>query len=285
MTVRDVPCDEDRTWCSGDASRATRSRTTISVPHLVAHSGATTFTLVDSAGGRTLPGHSRVMWTTRDQTASSNLLTSFRDAYPVATQHTYASEVDSGFSIDNLNAGDALCSRRAMYAAGVASLTWGERRIRSRRLPRVARQRVARSSAWRACRGTSFVDETGVRCAYTGGGGRTTTSRARPSSRHDAAAADGVLPTAVALSRPEPNPSAVTTACGCRRRANVRARVLDAQGRVVRTPREGAFAAGMHRALAWDGLDGGGRETPGDNTRERGDRRSDAVRRLVRVRW
>lgn len=291
VTVRDVPYDEgSHVVLKWDASpRDAFPYDEISVYRIWSRiPGATSFTLVDSVQAAELPGYSRVMWTTRDSSAASNIRTSFRvDAYSVTTQHTYASEVDSGFSIDDLSP-PSPSQLQGTYAAGVASLTWGASGAADLAGYRVWRVNAGAEQCVASVRGTSFVDEAGVRFAYRVEAVDVHDNAASTAivTLTDAAAADGVLPTAVALSRPEPNPAAslATLRLSLPRGANVRVRVLDAQGRVVRALASGAFAAGVH-VLAWDGLDGGGRETPAGVyfvSAETGDRT--LVRRLVRVR-
>ncbi len=67
-------------------------------------------------------------------------------------------------------------------------------------------------------------------------------------------------PAALAFAAPAPNPASgpVRFAFALPRAATVALRVLDAQGRLVRTLADGARGAGAH-ALAWDGRDASGR--------------------------
>lgn len=291
VSVRDVPNDQGaHVVLRFDASvRDAFPYDEISVYRIYARApGAASYSLVDSVQAAELPGYSRVLYTTRDSSAASNVRTAFRvDAYSVSTAHTYASEVDSGYSVDDL-APPPPANLEGTYAAGVATLSWSASDAGDLAGYRVWRVHGAAEQCVATVRGTSFVDAVGVRCAY----------RVEAVDSHDnvtstaivtltdAAAADGVLPTAVALSRPEPNPAAgaVALRLSLPRGADLRARVLDAQGRVVRTLANGTFAAGVH-LLTWDGFDGGGRETPAGVyfvSVQTGCRT--LVRRLVRVR-
>ncbi len=267
-SIRDVPNDQGaHVVLKFDASpRDAFPYDDISVYRIYARApGAASYSLVDSVQAAELPGYSRVLYTTRDSSAASNIRTAFRvDAYSAASGRTWASLVDSGYSVDDL-VPPPPSGLEGSYAAGVAMLSWSASAAPDLAGYRVWRVHGGAATCVAQLRGTTFTDAAGVRCGYRveAVDVHDNVSGAQLVTLADAASAEGMLPAALELSRPEPNPAAgaVTLRLSLPRGTAVLARVLDAQGRVVRELAHGAFDAGVH-VLAWDGAAADGRPAP-----------------------
>lgn len=268
VSVRDVPNDQgSHVVLRFDASaRDAFPYDEVSVYRIWSRApGAASYSLVDSVQAAELPGYSRVMWTTRDSSAASNVRTSFRvDAYSVSSGRTWASEVDSGYSVDDLSPPPP-AAPQGVYSAGVTTLTW-----LASDAPDVAGYNVYREYPDGAlqlsgsCTTLEFTDAPGMPLHYRVGAVDTHGNESARVRVIPTGAADGEsphAPPALALSRAEPNPARGTTALrlSLPRAGEVHLAVYDQQGRLVRELAAGRFPQGVHR-FEWDGHDASGHE-------------------------
>ena len=230
--------------------------------------GQTTWSLATAEPAQGLATYSRVTQTLQDSTGGSNLYSSFKvEARGSVSGRFWASDVDSGYSVDNL-APPTPGAFTAQRVGGITALHWAPSAA-----PDLAEYRLYRSAEPGFVPGPGNFVVARTDTGYTDPNAGATVYKLSAVDAHgnespyasllpaDVAGIPAAgLPREVALSAPAPNPlrGSCTMRLALPRAAHVSLAVFDQQGRRVRTLLAGALPAGEH-PFAWDGRAEGGR--------------------------
>jgi hypothetical protein len=230
--------------------------------------GQTTWSVITAEPAQGLSNYSRVTETLQDSTGGSNLYSSFKvEARGTVSGRFWASDVDSGYSVDNL-APPAPGAFTAQRAGDVITLHWAPSSA-----PDLAEYRLYRGTEPGFVPGPGNFVVARTDTGYAGPDAGATVYKLSAVDAHGnegpyasltidgtTGVTGGSLPPELALSAPAPNPlrGSCTMRLALPREAHVSLAVFDQQGRRMRTLLAGALSAGEH-PIAWDGRDDSGR--------------------------
>lgn len=223
---------------------------------------------VGSVPARRFPGYSYVAPTTSDSLPGSNPLTSFMILAESASGSWWASNPDSGYSVDNLSPSTP-SPFTGHYTEGVTALQWGANRdadFQAYRLYRGAGPDFALSAAALVATltATSYSDAAGSPyyyklCAVDVHGNVSPAAVLNPSGTADVPSRELVAPCWLVSPSPSPTAGPCDLAFGLRDPSLATLVIYDSMGRRVRAVAVDQFPAGPH-VVRWNGLDDSGHQ-------------------------